>query len=163
MASFHGECFSTASLAISKDGGVVALDDLVDESVDAESAVDVGLHVLGREDLVEVVDLASIYLRLVNSLRLVLVGLHDFNLIATGYTQLRALKILPLFVRQNGPDSYGNLNSLTSRSEARLLLLWTEAERVLVRRVQRHLPLLMTLKGVKAHICLLFNICELCK
>lgn len=160
MASFHGECFSTASLAISKDSGVVALHDLVDEPVDAQSAVDVGLHVLWREHLVEVVDLASIDLRLVNSLCLVLVRLHHFNLIATGYTQLRTFEILTLFVWQNRPDSHGNLNSLTIRSEARLLLLWTEAERVLVRRVQRHIPLLMTLKSVKAHICLLINICE---
>ena len=83
---------------------------------------------VGREDLIEVVDLASIDLRLVNSLRVVLVGLHHFNLIATSYTQLSALKILSLFMRQDRPDSDSNLNSLACRSEARLLLLRTEAE-----------------------------------
>ena len=128
MASFHGECFSTASLSISEDGGMVALDDLVDESVDAKSSVNIRLHVIGREDLIEVVDLASVDLRLVNSLRLVLVGLHDFNLIATSYTQLSALKVLSLFMRQDRPNSHSNLNSLARRSKARLLFLGTEAE-----------------------------------
>jgi hypothetical protein len=63
-------------------------------------------------------------------------------------------------MRQNGPNSHSNLNSLTCRSEPRLLLLWTEAEGVLVRCVQGHITLVLSLKSVKAHICLLFNICE---
>ena len=64
MVSFHGESFSTARLAISKNGRMIAFDDLVNESIDAKPCIYVRLHVVWCEDLIKIVDLAPIDLGL---------------------------------------------------------------------------------------------------
>jgi len=84
--ALHSECFSTSGLTVSKYCCVVTFNYLVDQSGDAKSSVNIFLLLIRRENLIKIVYFSTIYLRLVNVLAFIGVGLHNLHLVgATNY------------------------------------------------------------------------------